>query len=493
MQHFYDNQIRRYVLQITRMMSNFYWKNGDGDLKQIPVKYGNLSRQVANLIAGNSEATLPTVPQMAVYITSLAIDNTRRSDSSYINKLHIRERRYDSAGNEYLEAEGKNYTVERLMPTPYTLSFNVDIWSSNTDQKLQILEQLLVLFNPSLEIQTTDNYVDWTSLTTVTLTNINWSSKSVPQGTDDAIDIATLSLEAPIYINPPAKVKRLGVITNIITSIFADDTGTIAAGMTRPEINQYNDIDNLSYESREILKSDGNGNIITETDPEISKVGNADLSFGTNYQDSSVIIFDNTAQLYRSNGLEDAEWESYINALPFQFKDYVTTIKLRRADTGYEISGTVSLSSTDPRFLDVNFDTDSAPSDTLLEGPNGVRGNVDYVVNPLTFNPLPKLSENPRILILEPIKATASEDGPDAWKSSSGDDTLNAAAGDIIEWSGTEWVVVFDSTTASLDSTLIYTTNLNTQIQYKFDPDSGEWFKSFDGIYPPGTWRLDYN
>ena len=176
-QHFYDNQIRRYLLQVTRMLSNFYWENGDGALKQIPVAYGDPSRQVAALIAQNSEASMPSVPRIAAYITGLQIDNNRRADPMFIDKRHIRERRYDSAGNEYLEAEGKNYTVERLMPTPYTLSFNADVWSSNTDQKLQILEQLLILFNPSLEIQTTDNYLDWTSLTTVTLTNINWSSK----------------------------------------------------------------------------------------------------------------------------------------------------------------------------------------------------------------------------------------------------------------------------------------------------------------------------
>ena len=55
------------------------------------------------------------------------------------------------------------------MPTPYTLSMKADIWTSNTDQKLQLLEQILVLFNPALEIQTTDNYIDWTSLSVVYL------------------------------------------------------------------------------------------------------------------------------------------------------------------------------------------------------------------------------------------------------------------------------------------------------------------------------------
>jgi len=158
MQHFYDAQIRRYLTQIVRMMSNFSYKDGKGRLVRIPVMYGDLTRQAASVISQNSENKIPSAPRMAVYITGLEMDRTRTGDSSYVNKVNIRERAFDNSGNEYLKTEGKNYTVERLMPTPYILTVNVDIWSTNTDQKLQIMEQILMLFNPSLEIQTTDNY-----------------------------------------------------------------------------------------------------------------------------------------------------------------------------------------------------------------------------------------------------------------------------------------------------------------------------------------------
>ena len=504
MQHFYDNQIRRYLLQVIRLMSNFYWKDGEGAERQIPVAYGDISRQVANQIAQNSEAVAPSVPRMAVYVTGLAIDNTRRADSSYVHKLHIKERRYDSAGNEYTDQEGKNYTVERLMPTPYMMTLNADIWSSNTDQKLQILEQLLVLFNPSLEIQTTDNYVDWTSLTTVTLTNVNWSNRSIPVGTDDDIDIATLSFDIPIFINPPAKVKRLGVITNIISSIFVEETGTIAQGLTKPELNQYNDIDTIGTGSKYKLDIDSDGNVTELRENDGLEKGDADAVIATNYQDASVVVLDGKAELRRGEGLEPAAWEGYIVALPFQFKDYVTTIKLRRADTGYEITGSVSVDPLYPQKLDIDFDIDSTPSDTLISGPNGIRGNVDFIVNPYKFNPTQYLNTNPRILILEDINTSENVgqdvgetpdnyryDGPYAWKDSAGEDTLIASAGDIIEWSGSKWEIVFDA--SEHESGLIYTTNLNTGIQYKYSNDEQYWTRSFDGLYPAGTWRLDYN
>ena len=62
------------------------------------------------------------------------------------------------------------------------MRLNADIWTSNTDQKLQLLEQILVLFNPSLEMQTTDNFIDWTSISVVNLENVTWSNRSVPVG-----------------------------------------------------------------------------------------------------------------------------------------------------------------------------------------------------------------------------------------------------------------------------------------------------------------------
>ena len=185
---------------MVRMLSNFSYKDGQGALVKIPVLYGDLSRQVGSILKDNSELKLLNAPKITIYITTLELDRDRLSDSSFISKVNIRERAYDSTNKEYLNHQGKNYTIERLMPTPYNLSVNADIWTTNTEQKLQILEQILMLFNPSLEIQTTDNYIDWTSLSVVNLENITFSSRSIGSSTEDEIDIATIGFSTPIYI-----------------------------------------------------------------------------------------------------------------------------------------------------------------------------------------------------------------------------------------------------------------------------------------------------
>ena len=235
MEFFYDGQIRRYITQVVRVFSNFVVKYGDGTLARIPVMYGDADRQVASIIRQNSENKVNSVPRIAVYVSSLALDRDRLADASFVGKINVTERgtQIDNVPGSptygqliYNEAQGRKYTVERLMPTPFKLTMKVDIWSSSTEQKLQIMEQLLVLFNPSLELQTTDNYVDWTSLTVLNLNDVNWDSRQVPQGADSAISIATITVDTPIYINPPVKVKHLGVITKIVTSLFQQPATT---------------------------------------------------------------------------------------------------------------------------------------------------------------------------------------------------------------------------------------------------------------------------
>ena len=136
MDYFYDGQIRRYVTQFMRVFIGFKWQAGDGTQQTVPVMYGDMSRQVANIIKENSENKMPSVPKIACYITGLEMDTTRLSDPTFVSKVHIRERRFTDAGGtrEYQNTQGGNYTVERLMPTPFKLTMKADIWTSSTDK-----------------------------------------------------------------------------------------------------------------------------------------------------------------------------------------------------------------------------------------------------------------------------------------------------------------------------------------------------------------------
>ena len=453
MQFFYDGQIRRYLAQTIRMLSGFKVKAGDGTEKTVPVIYGDLTRQVASIIKDNSENKLPSVPRIAVYVVDLQLDKSRLADATYINKINIRERSVDGNTNQYNIQQGQNYTVERIMPTPYIMQVRADIWTGNTEQKLQLLEQILVLFNPSFEIQTTDNFVDWTSLTSVMLNNMIFSSRSLPVGVESDIDICTLDFETPIWLSPPTKVKKLGVIQTVIANIF-DATGNLTPDFISgaPQSTQF-----VTPGSYGVLIIDNTARLISYGES-ISEVLEENQKFGI-----------------------PVNWYRLLDQYG-EFRAGYSQIYLIKPD-GTEVVGTMSLDPNNEDLMIINWDRDTYPTNTIING----RGTVDAIVDPLTYNPT-NVVAGLRYLILEDIGSDNNTEGPRAWKNADGSD-FRANANDIIEWDGASWTIILDSNfEIPSDSELIYITNLRTGIQYKWN--GAEWTKSFEGEYPAGTWRL---
>ena len=476
MQHFYDGQIRRYLTQMIRMMSGFSYKDGKGNLTTVPVMYGDITRQVGSILRDNSENKIPSAPRMGIYVTGLEMDRSRTSDSSYVSKAHIRERAFDEENNEYLNTDGKNYTVERLMPTPYTLSVNVDIWTTNTEQKLQIMEQVLMLFNPSLEIQTTDNYLDWTSLSVVNLDNIAWSSRSIPTGTESEIDVGSLTFTTPIYISPPTKVKRLGIVTDVISRVFQG--------------GEIDDIDDAAEISTKIY-IDENGDLQRGKTEAYWETTQTRLSVGpTNYKNTGLLVLNNSIKLIDKGNVGGKSWPEFLLAFPQKFVDGITQVRLTRADMAFDVIGSLAINPLDETEATVSWDEDTIPTDSLITSEVGARNKIDYIIDPTKTNPNDlQLSGNPRILLLGDIGDPSNADGADAWKNLDNTDFV-ANANDIVEWDGAKWSIIFDADVDLSVYGTLYTTNLNTGVQYKFD--GNDWLLSFEGEYPNGTWSLNF-
>lgn len=526
---FYDGQIRRYLLQIIRLLSNFAVKYSDGTLVRVPVIYGDPDRQAASIINQNSENTIQSSPKIAVYMSELELDVNRLSDSSFVGKINIRQREYNPITNQYENYQGGNFTVERLMPTPYKLTVKVDIWSTSNDQKLQILEQLLMLFNPSLEIQTSDNFVDWTSLTVVDLVSTTISSRSIPVGTATEIDIATLTLSTPIWISPPAKVKRMGVVTEIISSILSSSSTDNIDGLGSDPLSM---VANSSSQSVRMSVTIGN---------------------------QPIEVFNDTIRLSEFSSTLPT-WEHIINKYPGTYRAGLSKIYIQQMDGRYVV-GYFSINPLDTTSLSVNWDPDTYPSNSVI--PSNVRsstGTFDAIIDPKKTGPrdpkLPALIVGSRYLLVDNIgggvrdtiisetsisqiktnvlhskvnshrvfvngdevgstnirvpnnletgkyviildnpapagsdiryEVYVNEDGPDAWKNADGSDFI-ANENDIIEWDGQNWSVVFDSQNST--DKIIFLTNIFTKTQYKW---SGvEWSKSFEGLYRKGEWRIE--
>lgn len=483
MQFFYDGQIRRYISQTIRFFSNFVVKYEDGSLHRIPVSYGDADRQVANILRQNSENTVNSVPRISVYIKELKLDRDRMADSTFTGTLHFRNKAIDPETNTYIPSQGRSYSVERIMPTPFKLSLNVDIWTSSTDQKLQILEQILIFFNPSVELQTNDNYIDWTSLTVLNLDDINWSSRQVPTGTNLTIDIATLTVDTPIWLSAPVKVKQLGIITNIVTSINQSSFES-----------PYGYIDGLGVDSTsstislsQILSRDE----VSIEEYKISVYGDKVTLVGTTVEGSQV-----------------ASWPEIFEKFPGKYIPGISALFLYQPD-GSTIIGNFTINQSSPDILDMIWNPDTLISNTGIDSngnldsypaynsvssnrPNST-GTFDAIVDPLTYNPKRqqnKLVDQPivigtRYLIIEDIGNGINIDGADAWKSVSNEDLI-AYTNDIIEWDGSKWNVIFNANQHS--NSMVWQTNIYTDVQYLWNGVA--WVKSYDGDYREGEWRI---
>lgn len=471
--YFYDGQIKRYLTQFMRAMSNFCYKDSKGQLVQVPVRYGDMTRQVGSILNKNSENILQSAPFIACYIKDLKFDRTRLQDPTYVSKLHIRERAYDEQNNQYLNIQGANYTVERIMPTPYIFTFNADIWTTNADQKFQLWEQIAVLFNPSLELQMNDNYIDWTSLSVLELTDGSvFESRTVPQGLNNDISIATLQFTAPAWITPPAKIKKLGIITKIIANVFAEQPGFGEDGGYVDAVQGADIFSGLKPDARTVVTPEDYDLLVLNNTAVLVPVGEQNVSDG--WVDTNSVA-------------NKPSWVNLLDMYPGKFTSGLSQLRLQKPD-GREIVAYLTLNPIDETLMNLSFDQDTIPANTQIPDAYNayVRGTIDAIINPQTFNPNSVEGQNidRRYLILEDVVLNQQGyDGPDAWKGREGQ--IPAHANDIIQWDGVRWWVIFDST-AVTDTT--YITNAYTGIQYKWD--GTEWTKSFEGVYTNEKWRL---
>jgi hypothetical protein len=332
------------------------------------------------------------------------------------------------------------------------------------------------------------------------LDSINFSSRTIPTGTESEIDVASLTFSTPIYISAPAKVKRLGVVTNIVTSIF-DGDGYVDFESMLEDTNLFS-IGGYTQSSVE----DGSENVVDTG--EFPNQGNGELEISSQVSRHSKAIVNNPLQerillmngkaSILTNGVPGNEkWSTFINALPGRYQAGLSIIYLRKPDLSGLLAGRITLNPLDETQLVIDFDRDTLPSNNTIQGPArdaNQYSSIDYIIDPLRYDPQSDTSKaGVRLLLLGAIGSTTNTDGADAWKNADNTDFV-AGANDIIEYDGSQWNIIFDASKDYLpynDTTItkLYTTNLNTGVQYYWDGD--QWLLSVDGEYAKGDWSIN--
>jgi hypothetical protein len=437
--YFYDGQIRRFLLQIVRAFSGFQYEmlsQGQPKLKLVPCTMAKRNRQVAAIQRNLSENAVNTVPMITVDMTNLTFDADRLQNPNHVGRVHAYERKIDPISGQYTSEQGNSITVERLMPRPFTMSVQIDIWTSNLHQKCQLIEQIYQIIYPTFDIQSSDNPLDWSALTVAHPKEASWTSVTVPVGTEDQIDITTIPLEIPMWITPPAKVKRQRIIEQIITNInegVYDDFGILQQGalIEREYTTPGNHCIRVNNGTVQLLGPKGN-----EFNPE-----------GDTYK--WVNLF--------------AQFDKSLAAAQTQVR-----IRFSDAEGSPEVIGTVQ-EGDDGSLLDWQIDPDTLPANTLVP--------VRAVIDPLRTIPggdLPVAQEGHRYLLANDLPANSQ-----AWGGA------GARVNAIIEYKDGVWQDVFSGMPNPAKHYLINTAS-GRQLRWT----GTEWAMAIDGIYAPGYWRF---
>lgn len=246
--YYYDYQLKRYLVQFMAIFAGMQVEFGatetrEAALVKVPITVGNKDRVVAAIKAENTQNKPVRLPIMSVYMSNIDLAPERRKGVG-----QSRREVFMPTGGMFPD---DFKTIRQRMPVPYNATFDLHIFTSNTEQKMQIIEQILMIFDPMVQIQTSDDVFDWTKITQVELTNIGFE-ENFPTGTDRRIIQTTLTFALPLWISVPADVRN-DFIRDIFLRVGAVSTDSVtnqqmiadldAQGVPYEEIFTLEDID----------------------------------------------------------------------------------------------------------------------------------------------------------------------------------------------------------------------------------------------------------
>lgn len=217
--YYYDSQLKRYITQFMYVFNGLHVKIGKRDtneekLIQVPINYGSRDRIVQHIISGFTQNKPLRLPIMSVYMTGLDIDTSLMK-----GKMTERKQTFLPKGGSIPD---DITTIEQYMPIPYKMNMELAIYCSNQEQQFQIFEQILMLFDPTLQIQTNDTVFDWTKITTIKLENIK-IEENYPPSIERRILQSAMDFSLPVWISPPSSLKK-EIVNKILFRISTLDS-----------------------------------------------------------------------------------------------------------------------------------------------------------------------------------------------------------------------------------------------------------------------------
>jgi len=148
-QQFYHETIRKVVVAFGTMFNNIQLVRRDNDGKvvqsmKVPLAYGPRQKFLVRLAEDPdlTKQVAVTLPRIGFEIADLTYDPSRK-----LNRVQ-KFKKTKSGNSKTLETQ--------YMPVPYNVSFSLYVLSKNSDDALQIVEQILPFFQPEYTLTIND-------------------------------------------------------------------------------------------------------------------------------------------------------------------------------------------------------------------------------------------------------------------------------------------------------------------------------------------------
>jgi len=219
---FYNESIRKTIVGFGTMFNNIQLirKDSDGDIVQtlrVPLAYGPRDKFLARIFALpdllESNKQQITLPRISFEMTGITYDSSRK-----LNPITT------------VKKTDNGDVKSQYLPVPYNLEFELSVISKNNDDAVQIVEQILPFFQPSLTISV--NIIpDMNEMKDipVILQSVTVDDQYEGDYTARRALIYNFIFVAKTYMYGPINANTGGVIRKVISDVYTTtnvETGT---------------------------------------------------------------------------------------------------------------------------------------------------------------------------------------------------------------------------------------------------------------------------
>ena len=227
-EHFYHKKIRNTVIAFGTIFNNVNIKRLDSSGNplqniKVPLSYSPKEKFLARLdaqqdLTGDDSKVAITLPRMSFEITGYSYDATRKLNKNQKITKVTTNADTTKMNNQY-------------MPVPYNVNFQLNVFTANSDDGLQIIEQILPYFQPDYTVtMIEDRTMDTKRDIPFVLNSVDYSDDYTGSLTSLRRIIYTLSFTAKVYLYGP--ISTNAIIKKVSADLYSD-TGSNAPRVER--------------------------------------------------------------------------------------------------------------------------------------------------------------------------------------------------------------------------------------------------------------------